>query len=189
MAKLLRTGPTPGSAWRAPREAGYEKMLPSGKVARLRPVSPDQLIASGDVPDILTPLVLRMLYHGSDGSELTQLVTSSEESVAHARGTITLINAVCRAAFIQPRITEAPQSDDEITIDDVEVLDRYFVFQLATQPAEVLRDFRLSPATTDVATVPDEQGDGQPAQRHDDDSGSLGGADVRSGGDDVRPGD
>lgn len=174
--KLLR--PTAGSAWRQPRLEGYVKQLPSGNVARLRPVSPDQLIASGDVPDILTPLVLKMLYHGSDGSELTQLVTSSEESVAHARGTITLINAVCRAAFVDPRIVADPTTDDQISIDDVEVLDRYFVFQLATQPAEVLRDFRFSPETTDVATVPDGEGDGEPTQRPDDDSGPLGGAPV-----------
>lgn len=170
--KVLR--PTSGKEWRQPREEGYEKMLPSGKVARLRPVSPDQLIASGDVPDILTPLVLKMLYHGSDGSELTQLVTSSEESLAHARGTMTLINAVCRAALVQPRIVDNPQADDEINIDDVEVLDRYFVFQLATQPAEVLRDF-MFPETGAVATVPDGEGNGQPTERPDDDSGPLGG--------------
>lgn len=176
MTKLLR--PTSGAAWRQPRTEGYLKELPSGAVARLRPVSPDQLIVAGEVPDILTPLVLKMLFQGSDGSELTKLVTSNEESLTHARGTMTLINAVCRAAFVQPRIVAEPATDDEISIDDVTVLDRYFVFQLATQPAEVLRDFRLSPETTDVATVPDGEGDGEPAQRPDDDSGSVGGAPV-----------
>ncbi len=183
MPKLLR--PTSGAAWRQPRTEGYTKELPSGAVARLRPVSPDQLIAAGEVPDILTPLVLKMLFRGSDGSELTELVNNNEESLRHAQGTMKLINAVCRAAFVQPRIVDEPATDphehtmgdDEITIDDVTIIDRYFVFQLATQPAEVLRTFMFPEAGT-VAALPDEQGDGQPAQRPDDDSRPLGGAPV-----------
>lgn len=157
---------TPGASWRAPRTEGYVKQLPSGNWARLRPVTPDQLIVTGNVPDTLTPLVVKMLFHGSDGTELTQLVTSNEESLKHAEGTIKLINAVCRAAFVAPRIVADPKTDDEITIDDVTVLDRYYVFQLATQPAEVLRDFMFQPGG-DVEPVPDGEGDGVPAQRVD----------------------
>lgn len=175
MTKLLR--PTSGAAWRQPRTEGYTKELPSGAVARLRPVSPDQLIAGGEVPDILTPLVLKMLFQGSDGSELSRL-TQPEQVLVHAGETVKLINAICRLAFVQPRIVDDPQSDDEISIDDVAIIDRSFVFQLATQPAEVLRDFRLSPTITDVATVPDEQGDGEPAQRPDVLDGPVGGAPV-----------
>lgn len=175
MPKLLR--PTSGAAWRQPRTEGYTKELPSGAVARLRPVSPDQLIAAGEVPDILTPLVLKMLFQGSDGSELSQL-TQPEQVLSHAGETVKLINAICRLAFVQPRIVDDPQTDDEISIDDVAIIDRSFVFQLVTQPAEVLRDFRLSPTTTDVATVPDGEGDGQPAIGADDDSGQVGGAPV-----------
>jgi hypothetical protein len=104
-------------------------------------------------------------------------VASNEESLRHAQGTMTLINAVCRAAFVQPRIVDEPATDDEITIDDVTIIDRYFVFQLATQPAEVLRTF-MFPAAGAVATVPDSEGDGVPAIGPDDDSGPVGGAPV-----------
>lgn len=175
MPKLLR--PTSGAAWRQPRTEGYTKELPSGSFARLRPVSPDQLITTGEVPDILTPLVLKMLFQGSDGSELAQL-TQSGELLSHAGETVKLINAICRLAFVQPRIVDDPQSDDEISIDDVAIIDRSFVFQLVTQPAEVLRDFRLSPTITDVATVPDEQGDGEPAIGPDVPYGQVGGLSV-----------
>lgn len=172
--KVLR--PTGGKEWRAPREEGYVKQLPSGNVARLRPVTPDQLLTTGEVPDILTPLVVRMLFEGADGSELTQL-TDPQKLVENAGATVVLFNTICRLAFVEPRIVANPQGDDEISIDDVPLLDRSFVFSLCTQPAEVLRDF-MFPAATTVETLPDGQGDGQPTERPDDDSGSLGGAPV-----------
>jgi hypothetical protein len=173
---MTKLRPTSGATWRQPRTEGYTKELPSGAVARLRPVTPDQLIISGDVPDILTPLVVQMLYRGTNGSELTQLV-SAQESLSQAKATITLCNAVCRAAFVEPRIVDDPQADDEISINDVAIIDRYFVFQLASQPAEVLRAFMFPEAPT-VAVVPDGDGDGEPAIGPDVLDGQVGGAPV-----------
>jgi hypothetical protein len=172
--KLLR--PTAGSAWRQPRTEGYVKQLPSGNVARLRPVSPDQLLTTGEVPDILTPLVVRMLFEGADGSELSQLSDPSAV-VQNAGATVQLFNTICRLAFVEPRIVADPQGDDEISINDVPLLDRGFVFQLVTQPAEVLRDF-MFPESGTVAAVPDGEGDGEPTVGPDDDSGPVGGAPV-----------
>ena len=153
---------TAGREWRQAREEGYIQHLPSGKVVRLRPVSPDQLIVLGNVPDRLTPLVLRMVYEGSD-AELMDAFTEPNTTAAEARESIELFNVVCRLAFVAPRIIENPQADDEISIDDVSLADRGFVFRLATGPAELLRTFRWQ-ATEAVDDLSDGEGDAQPTE-------------------------
>lgn len=153
---------TSGVVWRAAREQGYLKQLPSGNWARLRPVSPDLLLSTGDLPDMLTPLVVKMVFEGSDGQEVDRL-TDPQQMISQAADTVQLFNTVCRLAFLAPRIVDDPQAEDEISIEDIDLADRGFVFQLVTQPAEVLRRFRLEPAG-DVAAVSDGQGDGDAAE-------------------------
>ena len=58
---------TSGVKWRQPREEGIIVPLPSGNVARLRPVALDVMISSGKLPDMLTPVAaktrLKERYH------------------------------------------------------------------------------------------------------------------------------
>lgn len=150
--------PTSGKQWRAPREQGELVRLGSGYVARLRPVDVGALLASGTMPDILTPLAARIVYEGADAQEQIDaaLLQQSVEMLE-------MFNVVCKAAFLEPRIVDNPQADDEISIEDLSYVDRAQVFNVCIQPAEVLRTFRLQ-QESDVATVPDGQGDGHAAE-------------------------
>lgn len=150
---------TSGRAWRQPREEGFVKALPSGNVARLRPVDMSALLASGEIPDILTPLAVSTIMDGAD----TEKLANPEDLAEHTSEMIRFFNLVCKAAFLEPRIVDDPQGDDEISIEDVELQDRSFVYALATQPAEVLRTFRLR-ETPDVDPVSDGQDDGTEAE-------------------------
>lgn len=156
---------TAGRTWRAAREEGFEQLLPSGNVARLRPVALADLVAQGKVPDLLTPLVMRMAFEGIDAepSELHDVERGQEWTAA----VLATYAAVCRAAFVSPRIVDDPQADDEIAIDDVDLFDRASVFFISTRGVETLRRFRLGPET-DVDAVSDGQDDGDAAQPVDD---------------------
>lgn len=147
---------TSGAVWRSAREQGYLKQLPSGNWARLRPVALDRLLISGEVADLLTPLVVKMVMDGADTVSLDTFLNNAtaERTLGTVAETIQLLDLVCRAAFVEPRIVDNPQADDEISLADLSLEDKGLAFSLAMQPAEELRRFRLEP-TPDVATVPD----------------------------------
>jgi hypothetical protein len=174
-AKVLRA--TSGAAWRALRTQGVPIELPSGHIAHLRPVAPEALVAQGEILDILTPLVTQMLFQGVDASAdaIAQVLGGMMEAddgadPAQLRAAATnlahleqVCDQVCRAAFVDPRIVDDPQADDEIALADLDLTDKVHVFTLALRGAAALQHFRAEPPA-DVEPVPDRQGDEQPAQ-------------------------
>jgi hypothetical protein len=149
--------PTTGSEWRKAREEGYIVRLPSsGNHARLRPVALDVLIMSGKIPDILTPAAARTLWDSPS-------VGSIAERAEIDREFIEMINIVVPAAMMEPRIVDNPQAEDEISLADLDFGDKVAIYQLAIQPAEVLRRFRDGQAA-DLASVSDSDQDGDQTQ-------------------------
>ncbi len=144
--------PTSAAEWRKAREEGYVVTLPSGHVARLRPVALDVLIISGKLPDLLTPLAAKSLWIETDGEEIAN-------EAEKAKGYAELINIIVPAAMVEPRVVDDPTGDDEISLEDIDFADKAAIYQLATQPAEVLRRFR-DKQKRNVAAVSDGQGDG-----------------------------
>lgn len=144
-------------------------VLPSGNSARIRPVALDVLLRQGEIPDLLTPFVAQMVYSGVDTSELDKLL-SPEKLTEQSTEMLKLIDAVVTAAFLEPRIVENPQADDEISIADVELADRGTVFSLAVLPANDLRRF-LARQKTDMEPVQDGNGNGAAPEQPGTDSG------------------
>jgi hypothetical protein len=164
---------TPGASWRAERN-GVVKMLLSGKRAKLRAVDVSLLLLQGNIPDLLTPQVVKMFY-GPDQE------TPARSDIALKTGIepdeLPIINLICRSAFVEPRIVDEPIADDEIAIDDVDLYDRLQVYNMCTRGLEVLRNFRLEPFA-DVAAIPDGQDDGAEAERVGAGEGDMGVAPV-----------
>lgn len=167
---------TPGDEWRSIRTEGIPIELPSGFIANLRPVRPDRLAAQGEVLDILTPLIHKMLFEGADASaeliaeaigETIEPKTNEPADMAKALtnlGNIERVcDIVCKAAFVRPAIVDDPQRDDEIGLDDLDLSDKIHVFTLALRGAATLQHFRYEPPP-DVEPVPDGQGDAQQAE-------------------------
>jgi len=153
---------TSASDWRKPRELGYLVELPSGNTARLGPVDLSKLLLDGEVPDLLSPFVNRMLFEGMDQEEVEKQF-SPKEDIDQARETAQLVNRICRAAFIEPRIVDSDPADDEILIEDVDLTDRAYVFSIAIQGAMILKSFRIG-QEEDVETVRDGEDDGSEAE-------------------------
>ena len=156
--KAKKPTPTPAKAWRQPREEGYLITLPSGNIARLRPVALDVLILSGELPDLLSPIAAKMLWEETDVAELAN-------AAELATGTAKLMNHVCRAAMMEPVVAavgEEPK-DGEIALEDIDFQDKSIIFQLAISPAVAMRNFRDRQAAG-VDTVQDGEGDGDKAE-------------------------
>ncbi len=125
--------PTSGTEWRKAREEGMLVTLPSGKVARLRPVSVTALYASGDMPEQLTPVVQAMLFGK----------TPTEDNMAEFMKSTHALNVlICKEAFIEPRIVEKPITDDEISFADLTGEEVEYVFSWVSNPQKTLEPFR-----------------------------------------------
>ena len=155
MAKLK---PTSGREWRRPREEGYALTLPSGNTAVIRPVALDVMLQQGEIPDVLTPIVASTIWSEIkvDGDEVEANPTLGLRMIG-------LFDIVARAAFVEPRVVDDPQADDEIAPSDLSLEDKGAVFQLAIQPARVLAKFCEQQAAG-VGPVPAGKNDQQPAE-------------------------
>lgn len=152
--------PTSGLAWRKPREEGYVvKLEPSGHYVRMRPAALDVLIASGKIPDLLTPAAADALWGDRllNSAEVKGLLAEAKA----AKDFTSLVNLVVRASVMEPRIVDNPQADDEISLEDIEFPDKLLIYQLAIQPVTVLNSFR-DRQIADVEALPDGE-DAQPS--------------------------
>lgn len=161
-----------GAELRAMREQGVWQTLLSGTPVRMRIVTPDMLLAGGSMPDILSPLVTKMIFEYVEGFELDGFIAQREEA-KHALEVVKSLNLVCKAALLEPRIVDTPQADDEICAEDLTLADRGWIFKLAFQSAEFLKTFRNEPAR-DVEAAPDSEGDVQPTEQDDVREGQAG---------------
>lgn len=148
---------TSAGQWRKAREEGTIVTLPSGHVARLRPVALDVLITSGRLPDFLTPVAASTLFAEQ---EMEKIAEHGKVAEQYAQ----LINAVVPAAFLEPRVVAGEPGEGEISLDDVEFVDKVAVFNLATAGARALETFR-SRQESDVDALQDGKGNGDKAKR------------------------
>lgn len=140
--------------WRAMRERGVVFTLPSGLRARLRPVGVVELMRRGRIPDFLTPLAAEAV--ANRGGILA-------EGFAEKIGNLAaLMEAVCTAAFMEPRVVAVPEEalrenvqlsdldlkDDEITVYHLSPEDWDAVLTFVTAPVTALAIFRAQEKAT-----------------------------------------
>lgn len=128
---------TSGKEWRR----GVEIELPSKKTALLRPFDFQILLRRKNVPDSLMPYISDLM--DGDTSKLSHVATFEQK-----RDLNNLIDLVCSCMFVNPRIVDEPKADDEISLDDLEIDDKNFVWMMVGLGAEQMRSFRLEPEGT-----------------------------------------
>lgn len=138
-------------------EEGIPQTLLSGIQVKMRPVQPDKLLAAGTVPDILTPLVMRMIFPPPEAEvhfpdEVNTFLSQERKKAADTVEFVRAVDVVCAASLVDPSV-----------VPYLPLSDRMWIFKLAFLPVEVLSRFRLK-STRDVGAVPDEQGDEQPTE-------------------------
>lgn len=113
---------TPPGAW-INRAVGELRQLPSGNVARLKPMDVLEIILSdGGVPDALNE------FTGAQDFE----TMSQTEQAAMLSKLLPMINRITAAAFVEPRVLldgEPDPAQGEIGIQHVDMADRLFVFK------------------------------------------------------------
>ena len=131
---------TSAREFRRLRREGQLVELPSGMVARLRPVALiDLWRTAGNIPDALTSIIAELVANQSLNPEKSEMTGQLIGAVGDLYG------MVCRAAFITPAIVEAPRDEaEEIQLEDVTQADRQFVLAWASAPTNELGRFHHS---------------------------------------------
>lgn len=153
---------TNGLEWRRNREEGELVQLPySGKLVRIRTVRPDMLLRLGKIPNPLASLMVDIIYGRVDSDKMDNFL-SLGESVEAAMDMLESLRIVCSASFVSPKIVDNPTQANEISIDDIELNDRSYIFRLTFVSAEALKTFRYQPPT-DVEIASNGAADPQPS--------------------------
>lgn len=144
---------TPAIEWRKPREVGFKIQLPSGKVARIRPITSALLYKLGRVPDALTSFVME----GFDDAVEDPVAETSRIAQDNPEAWNTYVDGIVETAFVYPRIVENPSADDEISIEDVEDGDKEYVVSVVFTPASQLAIFLERQSQGSVESVDTQQ--------------------------------
>lgn len=135
---------TSADEWGKLYKEGVLVPLPSGKVARLRPVGIEELVRTGKIPDDLSPLAAEVVW-----------MNTPERGTVRTMGkrAVEMLNIVVQAAFIEPRVViDTEPGEGEISIDYIDLVDKQEVFTWVTAPVAVLANFRARQAR-DLASV------------------------------------
>jgi hypothetical protein len=115
----------------------YEHEFPSGLKARLKRLALIDLVGMGQVPDTLSGLVAEAIRKEELPTEEVDL-----EEMQHS---VEVINLVCMACFVEPKLTPEP-TEESLGVYDVPFEWRSDVFRWANSAAEELKPFRRQPA-------------------------------------------
>jgi len=131
---------TSAKDWKKVNKVGQLVELPSGRVAKLVRPHLLALIKEGVIPDAISAQVSEMF---------TKKVTSISKAIqtntmSNEDGEI-LANILCKAAFVEPKISDNP-GPDELSVDDIDPEDKIFVTWWSQGGATDLKVFRKQQA-------------------------------------------
>lgn len=129
-----------GKAMREAREdvqQGVPLILPSGWTVRVKAISLEACVKLGYIPDGLTSYVVDAFNGKIPSAEAVEEI----KNLAEAKQELEYWEHLCRHCLVEPRIVDNPQADDEISIDDLELVDKQHIAAVVLRPANMLRSF------------------------------------------------
>lgn len=158
---------TSAREWASPAREGVLVELPSGAVARLRPVSVNLFARLGKIPDSLTRSIVEVTDEVTNDKVLRyqphEGESESQFKANRLRENTLFGDAVIYAAFLEPKVVESNPGEDEISIEQIAPEDRNYVIDLYNRPVSELKSFR-SEQTANVEPVPATTDDGNQSE-------------------------
>jgi hypothetical protein len=133
--------PTSGAEMRANREQGQVVLFPSGNYYRVRWSTAASLLRRGNLPNVLLSFVVDALYKGL-ASEKVDAFLSLRDKEDNAQDFLASLKVLAEDMWMEPKIVETPQADDEISIADLPIIDQAFAFDICFRPAKEVLPFR-----------------------------------------------
>lgn len=132
---------TTGAQLRRVREQGIVLTFPSGNNYRVTLPSPGTLLRRGHLPNPLLSFVVDAFYNGVTASKYEAFVAPKERQ-EDALAMLDSLKTVCQAMFMEPKIVDEPQADNEISSDDLPIVDQEWALRLLFAPVSEVLPFR-----------------------------------------------
>jgi hypothetical protein len=130
---------TPVKAWTEAREQGIELQFPSGNIAAIRPLEVDFFLSVGHIPDVLIPVVTKMI--NGDPVKKEEFAMPAFEEIEKSEQWRTFLNELVAYGFVTPGASLTPK-EDQISVWDVSYGDKLYLYGFFGRPAALLRSFR-----------------------------------------------
>jgi hypothetical protein len=137
------------------KSQGAEVKLPSGNTALLRRVDPQDLIASGSLPNALMPIVQKAMERAKgkprtdeeEAKEDEQLQQELAQDPAALAQMMQLFDTVTLACVVEPTVQPTPANGAErdpelLYVDEVDFEDKMFITQYAMEGTADVEQFR-----------------------------------------------
>lgn len=161
MAKKKDSKATKANAWKG-KTTAVDLTLPSGNVCLAKRPGMDTMMAHGKVPNTLMPVIQDAIKKAKGGKDVTTAdldLASLYDDPEKMASILDFQNAVVLATVIEPPLLPVPAAESErdedlLYIDEIDVLDRSFLFQWAMGGSADLERFRsgLAEALADITT-------------------------------------
>lgn len=158
---------TDAASWSKPRMAGLVVELPSGKVARLRrSLDLMAMLKTGQIANPLAGIVQEMIRNQSPQFPTDKM---DEQTLMQM---MDLVDTTAVQSFIEPKVEKVPEgthpddhipSEGHVSLADIDLRDRFFVFGFVQGGTTDLRPFRGEPDEA-VDTAQDVGGVQQPTE-------------------------
>lgn len=138
---------TPASQWKSSKSHGVAQTtlkVPSGNTCLVRMISPEDFLSSGDIPDVLAPIVNDAIREssGKPPSSVAKDVIDAS-SIAEM---MAMVDGVILMAVIEPVVSKAPiegERDEELLyVDQIDLEDKMFIMQFVLGGTRDLERFR-----------------------------------------------
>lgn len=148
---------TPVQSWKA-KVKGHAIQVPSGNVCLMRKVGLQVFMKQGIIPNSLMPIVQKAISQGKPPSNKDLEALSSNESLMDDM--MELMDEVTLFCVIEPRVERVPRddqgaiipigddrrSDNLLYVDEVDIEDKMFIFNVAVGGTSDLERFRQESA-------------------------------------------
>lgn len=122
-----------GAEYKKMQTYGVEQVLPpTGRKIKLKSVDAESLLKEGQIPNILTPLIVKMVYQDLSGNEIRQFVEGNKGQVQDALGMVETLNFIAKYAIT-----------DGTKVESLTLAEKRWIFRLVMGAAELLITFRF----------------------------------------------
>lgn len=135
--------------------------MPSGLTVKARRIELRTLIAQGDVPNPLIPIVEEALNKGLN-VDAEELISKDKVDLNMVNEMYEMVNTVAIATVVEPKVHQVPESEDDrdddlVYVDELEDEDKMFLFQWALGGTDDIATFRKE-AQEDLASLAEGEG-------------------------------
>lgn len=154
--------PTPAAQWKGKQNTTEDLLLPSGNVAKVRRPGMQAFVTAGIIPNSLLGIMMKELERGGAQQPFNpdEIVGDIQNNPEKLNDLMELVDSVLVHCVLEPKVelpTKGVERDpNTLYADEVDLEDKFFIFQYAVGGSRDLERFREGSAAMLAGSQPGE---------------------------------